>query len=139
MNQTHILASAALLIASAACGVKTQTTDVSPSISRSPTCENAIEVYENRASVPSSYYELAWIDAEGNSVWTTDNQMRTTMKKRAAEVGANGLIANDVQQNKQSVSVLGEAVGAHSATARASGLAIWMPAGADRTRLACGT
>lgn len=60
------------------------------------------------------------------------------MKKRAAEAGANGLIANPVQQNKTGVNVLGEAVGAHTATARASGLAIWIPADGDRTRLACG-
>ena len=59
--------------------------------------------------------------------------------ERAAQVGANGIIVNDVSQNKTGVNVLGEAVGAKTATARASGLAIWMPAGADRTRLACGT
>jgi hypothetical protein len=137
----HMLRSAAvaLAIATTACGVKTQSTDISPSISRNPTCENAVEVYNSRADVPSSYYELAWITAEGNSVWTTDAQLRTEMRKRAAQAGANGIIVNDVSQNKTGVNVLGEAVGAKTATARASGLAIWMPAGADRTRLACGT
>jgi hypothetical protein len=128
-----------LLVAAGACGVKTKTTDISPSISRNPTCENAVEVYNSRADVPNSYYELAWIEAKGNSVWTTDAQMRSEMRKRAAESGANGIIVNDVSQNKTGVNVLGEAVGAKTATARSSGLAIWMPAGADRTRLACGT
>ena len=129
----------ALLFVTGACGVKTKTTDISPSINRNPTCENGVEVYSSRADVPNSYYELAWIQAEGNSVWTTDAQMRSEMRKRAAQVGANGIIVNDVSQNKTGVNVLGEAVGAKTATARASGLAIWMPAGADRTRLACGT
>jgi len=128
-----------LLFASGACSVKTQSTDISPNISRNPTCENAVEVYNSRADVPSSYYELAWITAEGNSVWTTDAQLRSEMRKRAAQSGANGIIVNDVSQNKTGVNVLGEAIGAKTATARASGLAIWMPAGADRTRLACGT
>jgi hypothetical protein len=127
-----------LLAASAACGVKSSTTDISPSMSRSPTCENAVEVYPSRADVPSDYYELAWIEAEGNSVWTTDTQMRDVMRKRAAEAGANGLIANVVQSNKTGVNVLGEAVGAKSATAKASGLAVWIPAASDRARLACG-
>jgi hypothetical protein len=139
MRYRGVIASAALLLASGACAMKTKTTDVSPGISRTPTCRNAIEVYQSRAEVPSSYYELAWIEVEGNSVWTTDNQMRDRMRTRAAEVGANGLIANVVAQNKTGVNVLGEAVGAKSATARASGLAIWMPSAADRTRLACGT
>jgi hypothetical protein len=131
--------SVGLLLATGACAVKTKTTDISPNISRNPTCENAVEVYNSRADVPNSYYELAWIEASGNSVWTTDTQMRTAMRKRAAAVGANGLIANDVSQNKTGVNVLGEAVGAKSATAKSSGLAIWMPAASDRTRLACGT
>lgn len=132
-------ATVALMLATGACAVKTKSTDVSPGISRNPTCANAIEIYNSRSDVPSSYYELAWIQAEGNSVWTTDSKMRSEMQKRAAEAGANGLIVNDVAQNKTGVNVLGEAVGGKTATARSSGLAIWMPAGADRTRLACGT
>ena len=127
-----------VLLGSLACGVKSRTTDMNPSLSRNPTCENAIAIFDSRADVPSSYYELAWIEVEGNSVWTTDHQMTDKMKKRAAEVGANGLIANPVQQNKVGVNVLGEAIGAHTATARASGLAIWIPAEDSRTRLACG-
>jgi hypothetical protein len=132
-------ATIAALLATGACAIKSNSTDISPSISRNPTCENAVEVYNSRADVPSSYYELAWITAEGNSVWTTDAQLRSEMRKRAAQSGANGIIVNDVSQNKSGVNVLGEAVGAKSATARASGLAIWIPSGADRTRLACGT
>ena len=131
--------SVSILLGSLACGIKSKTTDMNPTMSRNPTCENAIELYNGRANVASNYYELAWIEVEGNSVWTTDNKMRDKMKKRAAEVGANGLIANPVQQNKVGVNVIGEAVGAHSATARASGLAIWIPAEDGRTRLACGT
>jgi len=133
------LALVGVLLATSACAVKSKATDISPSLSRSPTCENAVEVYESRSDVPSSYYELAWIEAKGNSVWTTDNQMKSEMRKRAAEVGANGLIANPIAQNKTTVNVLGEAIGGQTATARSSGLAIWIPAGNDRTRLACGT
>lgn len=139
MTTPRAIAVAAMcLLAATGCRVKSTTTTMNPSISRSPTCENAVIVYAGREDVPSSYYELAWIEVEGNSVWTTDKQMADKMKKRAAESGANGLIANPVQQNKTGVNVLGEAVGAKSATARASGLAIWMPDGSDRTRLACG-
>src|SRR5258708_6281286 len=62
------------------CGVKSKTVDVSPNVTRKPTCENAVTVFEGRGDVPSSYYELAWIETEGNSVWTTDNQMLQKMK-----------------------------------------------------------
>ncbi len=126
------------LLASSACSVKTKTTDISPALSRLPTCENGVEVFDSRADVPSSYSELAWIEAQGNSVWTTDSQMRSEMRKRAAQSGANGLIANAVQQNKVGVNILGEAVGAHTATAEATGLAIWIPANRAKTRQLCG-
>ena len=138
MNKAFKVLPVALALGAAACGVRTTTTDVNPRVSRAATCINAVEVYASRADVPANYYELAWINAEGNSVWTSDNQMRETMRKRAAEVGANGLIANPVQTNKTGVNVLGEAVGANTATAKASGLAIYMPSQQDRVTLACG-
>ncbi len=138
MNKVFKILPVALAFGAAACGVRSTTTDVSPRMARAATCVNAVEVYASRADVPADYYELAWINAEGNSVWTTDNQMREVMRKRSAEVGANGLIANPVQQNKTGVKVLGEAVGAYTATAKASGLAIWIPSQSGRVTLACG-
>lgn len=138
MNKALSILPIALAFGVAACGVRTKTVDINPRMSRAATCLNAVEVYASRGDVPADYYELAWIEAEGNSVWTTDAQMRETMRKRAAEVGANGLIANPVQQNKTGVNVLGEAIGAKTATSKASGLAIWIPSQSDRVRLACG-
>ena len=125
-------------IATSACGVRTQTTPINPSPARVTTCQNAVVVYSSRADVPSNYREIAWIDAQGNSVWTTDNQMRDQMRKKAADAGANGLIANGVSENKVGVNVIGEAVGAHTATAQTSGLAIWIPANASHTAQLCG-
>jgi serine acetyltransferase len=53
-------------------------------------------------------------------------------------VGANAVVINPVTQSKSTVKVLGEAVGAKSATQKASALAIYMPGDAARTRTACG-
>ena len=129
----------ALAAAGAGCGVRSTTTDVSPGITRAPTCEQAIVTYRSRAEVPNDYYELAYIAAEGNSVYTTDGQILATVRKRAAEVGANAIIANPVQESKVTVKVLGEAVGMQSAESKASALAIWMPAQEARVRQQCGT
>jgi hypothetical protein len=130
---------ACALAAGAACaGVRKKTTDINPSMNRAPTCAQAIAVYNSRADVPYDYYELAWIQAEGNSVWTTDNQLQTQIRNGAAKVGANAVVINPVTQSKSTVKVLGEAVGAKSATQKASALAIYMPGDAARTRTACG-
>jgi hypothetical protein len=127
------------LVASAACGVKKQTTTVSPMASmRAPTCEDAIVTYAGRVDVPSDYYELAWIEAEGNSVYTTDNKLQENIRNGAAKVGATAVIVNPVDQSKAGVKVLGEAVGSKSATAKATALAIFVPADEARVRTACG-
>jgi hypothetical protein len=129
----------ALAVGAACAGVKKTTTDINPSMSRAPTCAAAIAVYNSRSDVPYDYYELAWIEAEGNSVWTTDNQLQQQIRNGAAKVGANAVIVNPVEQSKSAVKVLGEAIGAKSATQRATALAIYMPRDAARVRTACGT
>lgn len=126
------------LLASAACGVKKTTTDISPSIQRAPTCEDAIVTYASRSDVPSDYYELAYIQAEGNSVYTTDNKLQQNIRNAAAKVGATAVIANPVEQSKTTVKVLGEAVMAKSATQKASALAIYQPSERDRVVATCG-
>ena len=141
MNTTTfkgIALACALAVGSACAGVKKTTTDVNPSVNRPSTCANAIAVYNSRADVPYDYYELAWIEASGNSVWTTDNQLQTQIRNGAAKVGANAVIVNPVTQAKSTVKVLGEAIGTGSATQKASALAIYMPRDAARVRQACG-
>ena len=114
-------------------------TDITPPMERPPTRAAAIAVYNSRADVPYDYYELAWIEASGNSVWTTDNQLQTQIRNGAAKVGANAVIINPVEQSKSGVKVLGEAIGAKSATQKATALAIYMPRDAARVRTACGS
>ena len=129
---------AMVLVGAAACGVKKHTTTVSPGIVFSATCEDAIVTYNTRSDVPADYYELAWVDAEGNSVYTTDNKLQENIRNAAAKVGATAVIVNPVEQSKTTYKVLGEAVAAHSATQKASALAIYVPSDAARVRAACG-
>jgi hypothetical protein len=124
-------------LAASACGVRTHTTDIS-AMTRSPTCDEAVDVYTSRAAVPHDYYELAWISAEGNSVYTSDGKITDQIKKKAAQVGANAIIVNDFQESNATAKVIGAAVGANSADAKVSALAVYMPAESDRVRLKCG-
>ncbi|HEY8164981.1 MAG TPA: hypothetical protein VIF83_05435 [Gemmatimonadaceae bacterium] len=139
MNRLTGALVAALSLASAGCGVRSVTTDINRSVTRSPTCDEAIEVYKTRSEVPYDYYELAFVTAKGNSLYTTDGQLLNVIRKRAAEVGANAVIANPVQQSTSTVKVIGEAIGAKSATSQATALAIYMPADSSRVTVKCGT
>jgi hypothetical protein len=121
-----------------ACGVRTTTTDVSPNISRAPTCDEAVDVYTSRSAVPHDYYELAWISAEGNSVYTSDGKITEQVKKKAAEAGANAVIVNDFTASTGTAKVVGAALGDNSADTKVSALAIYMPAESGRVTLKCG-
>ena len=133
-----ILPLALAIAAASACGVKKTTTAINPAFSRAPTCDEAIVVYNSRADVPHDYYEVAWVQAEGSSVYTTDNKLRSEVIKGAAKAGANAVIVNPVQESNATAKVLGEAIGMSSATSKVSALAIYMPSDAGRVTQVCG-
>lgn len=138
-RSTLRIASLAIAIAGAsACGVKKTTTAINPSFSRAPTCDQAIEVYSSRSQVPHDYYEVAWVQAEGSSVYTTDNKIRSEVIKAAAKAGANAIIVNPAVEANATSKVLGEALGMNSSKTNVSALAIYMPADAGRVTLKCG-
>lgn len=129
------LGTAAIL---AGCGVKTQTTDLNKRVTWPATCENVVVAYDNRGDIPSDYYEVAFIEAEANSVYTTDKKINDQIRKRAAQVGATAILVNPVSEAKSTIKVLGEALGTGSASSKASALAIYLPADAPRVTRLCG-
>lgn len=139
ISSVKALAIAMAAVAASACGVKKTTTDNPMTRQRAATCAEAITTYASRSDVPSDYYELAFIEAEGNSVYTTDNKLRDEIRDGAAKVGASAIIVNSVEQSKTTVKVLGEAVATASATQKTSALAIYLPADRDRIRATCGS
>ena len=130
------LISGAILIS--ACGVRTQTTDLNPAVTRAATCDEAVDTYTSRAQVPHDYYEVAWISAEGNSVYTSDGKITAQIRKKAAEAGANAIIVNDFKESGATAKVIGAALGSTSADAKVSALAVYMPAESGRVTLKCG-
>jgi hypothetical protein len=134
----RIVPLALAIAAVSACGVKKTTTAINPSYSRAATCDEAIVVYDSRGKVPYDYYEVAWVEAEGSSVYTTDNKIRSEVIKAAAKAGANAIIINPAQEANATAKVLGEALGMNSSTTKISALAIYMPHDAPRVTQVCG-
>ncbi len=137
-NNRWTLPILAVALAASACGVRTKTTQIAPSFSRAPTCMDAIETYQSRGVVPSDYYEVAWISAEGNSVYTSEGRIADQVRKKAADAGANAVIVNDFKEAATSAKVIGAALGSSSADTKTSALAIYVPADAGRVTLKCG-
>lgn len=140
MNRTNsrwALPLAIVALVASACGVRTKTTELSPG-TRVATCDEAVDVYQSRAQVPQDYYELAWISAEGNSVYTSDGKILAQIRKKAADQGANAIIVNDFKESEGKTKVIGAALGGNTADTKTSALAIYMPAEAERVTLKCG-
>jgi hypothetical protein len=127
----------AATVSATACGIRTKTTEVSPVTFR-PTCDEAVDTYTSRAAVPRDYYELAWISAEGNSVYTSEGKIVGKIRKEAAEKGANAIIVNDFATTGSNAKVIGAALGGNSADTKTSALAIYIPSEASRVTLKCG-
>ena len=127
---------AALAVSIAGCGgVKVNSTV--PQHKFPATCVAAINLYDSFSKVPNNYYEVALITAEGNSVWTDDEDMVRRMKQRAASVGANGMVIDAMVTSATTVQIIGAALGTGDADRKGRAIAIYMPAHEQRARAAC--
>lgn len=131
-----IIATVLAVAASAACG-GVKATNTAPQHKFPATCVAAITVYDSFSKVPSNYYEVALITAEGNSVWTDDEDMMRRMKQRAAAVGANGMVVDPLVTSATTVQIIGAALGTGDADRKGRAVAIYMPAHEQRARAAC--
>src|SRR4051812_28552062 len=119
-----------------ACGTRSHIVARNPALTLAPTCADAVPVYPDREHVPYDYYEVALINAEGNSVYNGNGDLLKSVRNQAASVGANGVLV-DVGATHATVKVLGAALGAKDAERKARALAIWMPSDTARVREVC--
>jgi hypothetical protein len=137
---TRCFAAAAFaFVAVAACGTRTKVLSESPaSVGLAPTCDKAVTVYDSYADVPSDFREVALLETQGNSVWTRDEDLRESMQKKAAQLGANAIIVDPTTHTKETVKLIGAAVGTGDADRKGKAVAIYVPADAARGRAVCG-
>jgi hypothetical protein len=128
----------ALAAAVAGCGgARSQIVARNAALALAPTCADAVKVFPNAGQVPYDYYEVAFISAEGNSVYTGNGDLLKAVRNQAASVGANGVVVDSLGATHATVKVLGAAVGGRDAERKAHALAIWMPSDTARVREAC--
>lgn len=120
-----------------ACATGVNITRTTPQYRFAATCAEAVTVFDTRVAVPSNYYEVAYITAEGNAVWTTNEDLLNRMRQSAAEVGATAIIADVSGPSATAVQILGAAIGTGDADRSGSALAIHQPSEEARVRAAC--
>ena len=128
---------ASLVCTLTACGARAHIVARNPALTLAPTCANAVPVYPSSGKVPYDYYEVAMITARANSVYNGNGDILKSVRNRAAQVGANGVVIDSLGTTHATVKVLGAALGGHDAERKASAVAIWMPSDTARVREAC--
>jgi hypothetical protein len=58
----------------------------------------SVAIYRTASQVPGKYEEVALLNSKGESSWTDEAAMFKSMKKKAAELGANGIILDAVSE-----------------------------------------
>jgi uncharacterized protein YbjQ (UPF0145 family) len=122
----------------AACATHTSVTPTASSRSFSPVCVEGVTTYDDFTSIPSDYYEVAYITSEQNSIYTDKDKAIAEMRKRAGEQGGNALVVNSINSAKQGIKLLGATLGGNSADRQAKATAIYIPADSMRVKNACG-
>ena len=73
---------------------------------RAPVPWKQVAVYRTADQVPGPYKEIALLTAKGDSIWTGQARMWTSMQKKAAKLGANAIIIDAHTEPKDGAKIV---------------------------------
>jgi len=100
------------------------------------TCPDAVRLYSTPSKVPSDYTEIALLNSTGSSGWTSESGMMKSMRKKAAEVGANGIILDRIDEPGAGAKVAGAIFGVGTER-KGKSVAIFVPGDSSHVREVC--
>lgn len=136
MSVTLRLAGTALLLAVLVACVHTNAAVLDPSVKYQRICPAAVIIYTSPDRVGKPYREVALLNSKGESGWTSESGMLNSQRKKAAEVGANGLILSGIDEPKAGTKIIGAMLGTGSER-KGKALAIFVPEDSIRTVATC--
>lgn len=101
------------------------------------TCPEAVVVYTSPERVGKPYREVALLNSKGESGMTREEGMVKSQRKKAAQLGANGLILSGVDEPKPGKKIIGALLGT-GAERKGKALAIYVPEDSIKTANTCG-
>jgi hypothetical protein len=136
MNRFRVMAQLLALVLLTAC-VQTNASLMDTSIHLQRTCPTAVRIYSTPARVGVEYQEVALLNSTGVSEFTNESGMMTSMRNKAAEVGATGIIMGNIDEPSAGAKVAAQVFGV-STERKGKSVAIYVPADEDRVRAVCG-
>ena len=131
-SKLPLLAAAGLL---AAC-VSTNAAVLDPTVKYQKICADGVRIFTSAARVDGDYREVALLHSKGESGWTDERGMSASQRGKAAQLGANGIIAGDIKEPNAGTKIIGAIFGTGSER-KGAALAIYIPGDSDRVAKAC--
>jgi hypothetical protein len=126
-----------LVIVALVCGcVRTNAALIDPSVQLAPTCPSSVKLYTTPDRVGHPYREIAVLNAKGESNWSDEGDMIQSMREKAADVGANGIILSKIDEPSALTKVIGQ-VAKTGSQRKGNAMAIYVPSDSTSTTTVC--
>jgi len=110
----RLLVAACFAVSLSAC-VQTNATMLGPTpMARPKVVAEQVRIYRTADQVKARYEELALLNSTGESDWTNESGMLQSMRKKAGELGANGIILEAINEASAGAKVAGAFLGTGS-------------------------
>lgn len=106
------------------------------SIHLARTCPDAVKLYSSPSKVGAEYEEVALLNSTGLSNWTTESGMMKSMREKASEVGATGVIMGNIDEAGAGAKVAAQVLGAYTER-KGKSVAIYVPSDLARVASVC--
>lgn len=116
--------------------VSTNAAVLDNSVKLARTCSEGVMVYTAPDRVGKPYQEIALLNSSGESSWTTEGGMVNSQRKKAAELGANGIIVGGIDEPKPGTKIIGAVLGT-GAERKGKAMAIWVPEDSAKSAEIC--
>jgi hypothetical protein len=132
----HVIASLAIAAALMTGCTRTNAALMDNSIHLARTCPDGVKMYTSPAMVGAAYQEVALLNSTGSTGFTSEAGMMKSMRQKAAEVGANGIIMGSIDEPGAGAKVAAAVFGTPSER-KGKSVAIFVPSDTARVRTAC--
>jgi hypothetical protein len=126
---------AATVVLVCAC-VSTNASLIDPSVHFARTCPAGVKLFTTPDRVGQPYREVALLNAKGESNWSDEEDMIESMRDKASELGANGIILSGIDEPSALTKVIGQ-VAKTGSQRKGKALAIYVPSDSTNTAAAC--
>jgi hypothetical protein len=116
--------------------VSTNAALLNPSLVLPRICPEGVQVFTDSSRVGKPYTEVAVLNSKGDDDLTNESSMIRSQQKKAAEIGANGVILGSMQGPGAGAKIASALFGT-SANRKGKAIAIHIPSDSTRVNQAC--